>query len=299
MTTILFIGLGHMGSGMAANLIRAGHDVYVHDLSEAAVADAVRSGGRAAKGLPDAAEADVVVTMLPKGEPVAMVLMGRDGVASHARAGTLFIDCSTIDVATARTVGTEAKAAGYRFVDAPVSGGTAAAKGGTLTFMVGGDGADFDAAKPVLDAMGKNVFRAGDVGAGQAAKICNNMLLGATMVATCEAFHLAGRLGLDAQTFFDISSVASGQSWSMTSYCPAPGPVPAAPSNHSYAPGFAAAMMLKDLRLATDAAKAAGAPVPMAAQAEQLYALMAAAGADGLDFSGVMKLIDGTLTKDG
>ena len=297
MSTILFIGLGNMGSGMAANLMKAGHDVYVHDLSKEAVAEAVRGGGREAKGLPDAEEADVVVTMLPKGEHVAMVLMGRDGVASHARAGTLFIDCSTIDVATARTIGTEAKAAGYRFVDAPVSGGTAAAKGGTLTFMVGGDEADFAAARPVLGGMGKNVFHAGGVGAGQAAKICNNMLLGATMIATCEAFHLADRLGLDAQTFFDISSVASGQSWSMTSYCPAPGPVPAAPSNQGYKPGFAAAMMLKDLRLATDAAKAAGAPVPMGAQAEQLYALMEAAGAAGLDFSGVMKLLDGTLAE--
>ena len=297
MSTILFIGLGNMGSGMAACLCRAGHDVYVHDLSKEAVAEAVRGGGREAKGLPDAAEADIVVTMLPKGEHVAMVLMGRDGVASHARAGTVFIDCSTIDVATARTVGTEAKAAGYRFVDAPVSGGTAAAKGGTLTFMVGGEETDFAAAKPVLEAMGKNVFHAGAVGAGQAAKICNNMLLGATMIATCEAFHLAERLGLDAQTFFDISSVASGQSWSMTSYCPAPGPVPAAPSNQGYKPGFAAAMMLKDLRLATDAAKAAGAPVPMGAQAEQLYALMEAAGAAGLDFSGVMRLLDGTLAK--
>ena len=296
MSTILFIGLGNMGSGMAANLMRAGHDVYVHDLSKEAVAEAVRGGGRAG-GLSDAAEADVVVTMLPKGEHVAMALMGRGGVASHARQGTLMIDCSTIDVATARTVGQEAEAAGYRFVDAPVSGGTAAARGGTLTFMVGGAEADFEAARPVLDAMGKNVFRAGGVGAGQAAKICNNMLLGATMVATCEAFHLARSLGLDAQTFFDISSVASGQSWSMTSYCPAPGPVPAAPSNRGYEPGFAAAMMLKDLRLATDAAKAAGAPVPMGAQAEQLYALMEAAGADGLDFSGVMRLLDGTLAR--
>ena len=298
MSTILFIGLGNMGSGMAASLMRAGHDVYVHDLSKEAVAEAVRGGGTEG-GLPDAAEADVVVTMLPKGEHVAMVLMGRGGVASHARAGTLLIDCSTIAVGTARTIGAEAKAAGYRFVDAPVSGGTAAAKGGTLTFMVGGDEADVDAARPILETMGKNVFRAGEVGAGQAAKICNNMLLGATMIATCEAFGLAARLGLDAQTFFDIASNASGQSWSMTSYCPAPGPVPAAPSNRGYEPGFAAAMMLKDLRLATDAAKAAGAPVPMGAQAEQLYALMEAAGAAGLDFSGVMRLLEGSLGEEG
>ena len=295
MATILFIGLGNMGSGMAANLMKAGHDVYVHDLSKEAVAEAVRGGGREAQGLPDAKDADVVVTMLPKGEHVAMVLMGRDGVASHASKGTLFIDCSTIDVGTARTVGAEAEAAGFRFVDAPVSGGTAAAKGGTLTFMVGGEAQDFERAKPFLEAMGKNVFHAGGIGAGQAAKICNNMLLGATMVATCEAFNLAGKLGLDAQTFFDISSTASGQSWSMTSYCPAPGPVPAAPSNNDYKPGFAAAMMLKDLRLAADAARTAKAATPMGAQAEQLYTLMEAAGAEGLDFSGILKLIDGSL----
>lgn len=296
MSTILFVGLGNMGSGMAANLAHRGHDVLVHDLSDSAVAEAVRAGGRAASGLADAASVDVVITMLPKGEHVQAVLMGDGGVSAHAREGTLFIDCSTIDVGTARAVGDQAAAAGFDFVDAPVSGGTAAAKGGTLTFMVGGDAAAFDAAKPVLDAMGKNVFHAGDVGAGQAAKICNNMLLGATMVATCEAFHLADKLGLDAQTFFDISSVASGQSWSMTSYCPAPGPVPAAPSNNGYAPGFAAAMMLKDLRLASDAAKTVSAATPMGAQAEQLYTLMEAAGAEGLDFSGIMKLIDGTLS---
>ena len=294
MSTILFIGLGNMGSGMAANLMKAGHDVYVHDLSKEAVAEAVRGGGRAA-GLPDAAEADAVVTMLPTGEHVAKVYLERGGVASHAREGTLFIDCSTIDVATARTVGAQANAAGYRFVDAPVSGGTAAAKGGTLTFMVGGEARDFEAAKPYLSAMGKNVFHAGGVGAGQAAKICNNMLLAVTMIGTCEAFNLAEKLGLDAQTFYDISSTASGQSWSMTSYCPAPGPVPTAPSNNGYEPGFAAAMMLKDLRLAGEAARAARAPTPLGGAAEQLYALMEAAGAEALDFSGVMRLIDGSL----
>ena len=295
MSTILFIGLGNMGSGMAANLMKAGHDVYVHDLSKEAVAEAVRGGGREAKGLPDAAEADAVVTMLPAGTHVARVYLERDGVASHAREGTLFIDCSTIDVATARTVGAQANAAGFRFVDAPVSGGTAAAKGGTLTFMVGGEEADFEAAKPYLDAMGKNVFHAGGAGAGQAAKICNNMLLAITMIGTCEAFNLAEKLGLDAQTFYDISSTASGQSWSMTSYCPAPGPVPTAPSNNAYKPGFAAAMMLKDLRLAAEAAQTAKAPTPLGGTAEHLYALMEAAGADALDFSGIMKLIDGTL----
>ncbi|WP_031550324.1 3-hydroxyisobutyrate dehydrogenase [Parvularcula oceani] len=298
MSTILFIGLGNMGSGMAANLMKAGHDVLVHDLSKEAVAEAVRGGGREAGGLPDARDADIVITMLPAGEHVARVYLERDAVASHAREGTLFIDCSTIDVETARTVGMEAKALGFRFVDAPVSGGTAAAQGGTLTFMVGGEEDDFEAAKPVLEAMGKNVFHAGGAGTGQAAKICNNMLLGITMIGTCEAFNLAQSLGLDPQTFFDISSKASGQSWSMTSYCPAPGPVPAAPSNKGYKPGFAAAMMLKDLRLASDAARTARAAIPLGAQAEQLYTLMEAAEAGGLDFSGVMKLIDGSLNKD-
>jgi 3-hydroxyisobutyrate dehydrogenase len=294
MSTILFIGLGRMGSGMAANLMKAGHDVYVHDLSKEAVEEAVRGGGREA-GLADAAEADVVLTMLPAGEHVAKIYLERGGVAAHARQGTLFIDCSTIDVTTARTVGAEVKAVGFRFVDAPVSGGVAAAKGGTLTFMVGGEESDFEAARPVLEAMGKNVFHAGGAGAGQAAKICNNMLLAVTMIGTCEAFNLAKQLGLDAQTFFDISSKASGQSWSMTSYCPAPGPVPTAPSNKGYEPGFAAGLMLKDLRLASDAAKAARAATPLGSLSEQLYAMIEAAGADDLDFSGVMKLIDGSL----
>ncbi|GGD17895.1 3-hydroxyisobutyrate dehydrogenase [Aquisalinus flavus] len=293
---ILFIGLGHMGSGMAANLARAGHDVIAHDLSDAAVQRAVEAGCRAADGLAGAAgEAEAVISMLPAGRHVRDVYLGEAGIATRARQGTLFIDCSTIDGDSAIAVGEGAKARGFAFVDAPVSGGTAAAEAGTLTFMVGGSTADFERAKEVLGAMGKNIFHAGGVGAGQAAKICNNMLLAISMIGTCEAFNLAEKLGLDAQTFFDISSKASGQCWSMTSYCPAPGPVPGAPSNRDYQPGFAAAMMLKDLRLAHNAAEKAKAATPLGTLSESLYTMMEAAGTDDLDFSGVMKLIRGDL----
>ncbi|RFB05289.1 3-hydroxyisobutyrate dehydrogenase [Parvularcula marina] len=299
MSSILFIGLGNMGSGMAVNLVKAGHDVHAFDLSADAVAKLADEGATPVPSLKDFKGAvDVVITMLPAGPHVASVYTSPDGLPSSIEKGTLFIDCSTIDVQTARAVGTGAKERGFPFVDAPVSGGVAAAQGGTLTFMVGGEASDFEKAKPYLDSMGKNVFHAGPLGNGQVAKICNNMLLGISMIGTCEAFHLAEKLGLDAQTFFDISSTASGQCWSMTSYCPAPGPVPNAPSNRDYQPGFAAAMMLKDLRLAQDAAKTAKAPTPLGAHAEQLYALMESAGADGFDFSGVMKLLDGSLPKN-
>ena len=295
MSQILFVGLGNMGSGMAANLVKAGHRVTAFDLSEKAVAAAVEAGCEAGGDLSayDASGAEVMVTMLPTGGHVAKVY--KETSPQSLPKGTLMIDCSTIDVATAKALGEGATERGYPAVDAPVSGGVAAAAAGTLTFMVGGKRETFDRAKPYLDAMGGHVFHAGGAGAGQAAKICNNMLLAITMIGTCEAFNLAEKLGLDAQTFYDIASTASGQSWSMTSYCPAPGPVPAAPSNKDYAPGFAAAMMLKDLRLASDAAKGARAATPLGGAAEQVYALMEAAGAEGLDFSGVMKLIDGSL----
>ena len=233
--------------------------------------------------------------MLPAGAHVRSVYLDDYGICAHAKAGALFIDSSTIDVASARHVAKQAQENGFAMVDAPVSGGVAAATGGTLTFMVGGTADAFEQARPVLEGMGRNIFHAGDNGNGQVAKICNNMLLGITMIGTCEAFNLAEKLGLDAQTFFDIASTASGQSWSMTSYCPAPGPVPNAPSNRDYQPGFAAGMMLKDMRLAQEAAHAAKAPTPLGAQAEALYALMESAGRDDLDFSGVMKLINGTL----
>jgi len=293
---IAFIGLGNMGLGMAANLAKAGHDVRALDISQEAVAKAVDFGCVAADNAKHAVEdSDVVVTMLPAGKHVELVYSGEDGVFSHAKTDTLFIDCSTIDVATARDIISKAKSKGFAMIDAPVSGGVGGAAAGTLTFMCGGTTSAFDRAKPILEAMGKNIFHAGDAGNGQVAKICNNMLLGIHMIGTCEAFNLAEKLGLDAQTFYDISSTASGQNWSMTSYCPAPGPVSSAPSNNEYKAGFAAAMMLKDLRLAQEAATSARAATPLGAQSEAVYALMEAAGKDSLDFSGVMKLINGSL----
>ncbi|HEX6219344.1 MAG TPA: 3-hydroxyisobutyrate dehydrogenase, partial [Sphingomicrobium sp.] len=233
---------------------------------------------------------EVVVTMLPAAQHVLAVY--RDQVFGKAPKGALLIDCSTIDVASARTVEEEAKAAGYEMVDAPVSGGIAAAAGGTLTFMVGGSDEAFARAQPVLEPMAKAVIHAGGAGAGQAAKICNNMILGATMVATCEAFAMAKKLGLDLQTFYDISSKASGQSWSMTSYCPVPGVGPETPADRDYEGGFAAALMLKDLKLAMDAAQSAGAYTPMGAEAEELYQRFVNLGGGGKDFSGIIKMID-------
>jgi len=298
MAIIGFIGLGNMGAGMAINLAKAGHDVRAFDLSKAAVANAVSEGCKAAADLAACVSgADVVVTMLPAGKHVRAVYTGEDGVLSHAKKGALFIDSSTIDVDSARTVIAEAVSQGYAMIDAPVSGGVGGAAAGTLTFMCGGEAESYASAKPYLDIMGKNVFHAGGAGNGQVAKIANNMLLGIHMIGTCEAFNLAEKLGLDAQTFYDISSTASGQNWSMTSYCPAPGPVPTAPSNRDYQAGFTAAMMLKDMRLSQDAAKSAGASTPLGAHTQELYAAMEAAGEDGLDFSGVMRLIKGEITQ--
>ena len=296
MSIIAFIGLGNMGLGMATNLAKAGHEVRALDISKDAVAKAVAAGCVAATGTKDAVStADVVVTMLPAGKHVRLVHSGDDGVFHYAKPGALFIDCSTIDVATARDVILQAEGKGFAMIDAPVSGGVGGAQAGTLTFMCGGAAEAYEKAKPVLEVMGKNIFHAGDAGNGQVAKIANNMLLGIHMIGTCEAFNLAQKLGLDAQTFYDISSTASGQNWSMTSYCPAPGPVESAPSNRNYEAGFAAGMMLKDLRLAQEAATSAKAAIPLGAQSEAIYSLMEAAGKDGLDFSGVMKLINGTL----
>ena len=293
MSTLAFIGLGNMGLGMASNLAKAGHEVRALDISAEALAKAVDAGCVQAANAKDAVTtAEIVITMLPAGKHVEMVYAD---VMKHAKAGTLFIDCSTIDVDTARSVIAAAQDKGFAMIDAPVSGGVGGAAAGTLTFMCGGREDAFARAKPVLEIMGKNIFHAGGAGNGQVAKIANNMLLGIHMIGTCEAFNLAEKLGLDAQTFFDISSTASGQNWSMTSYCPAPGPVETAPSNRDYQPGFAAAMMLKDLRLAQDAAQSARAATPLGAQAMALYALMESAGQEGLDFSGVMKLIDGSL----
>ncbi len=296
MTTIAFIGLGNMGGPMAANLAAADYTVKATDLSDEAIERAIDAGCQRATGIAEAVQdADIIVTMLPAGTHVRSVYTNDDGVITNAKPGALFIDSSTIDVESARAVSATAQAAGFEMVDAPVSGGVTAAAAGTLTFMVGGGLSAFERARPILTYMGKNIFHAGAAGNGQVAKIANNMLLGITMIATCEAFHLAEKLGLDAQTFYDISSTASGQSWSMTSYCPAPGPVETAPSNRNYQPGFSAAMMLKDMRLAQTAAHSAKVPTPLGAQAEALYALLEAAGKDDLDFSGVMKLVNGTL----
>lgn len=296
MTKLAFIGLGNMGSGMCVNLVRAGHEVAAFDLSAEAVQRAARAGAHAAGSTAEAvAGANAVVTMLPAGQHVHSAYFGDDGIAAHAPRGCLFIDCSTISVNHAREAADKAGKSGFAYVDAPVSGGVAAAEAGTLTFMVGGEGSAFERARPILDTMGKNVFHAGASGNGQVAKIANNMLLAVSMIGTCEAFNLAEKLGLDAQTFFDISSTASGQCWSMTSYCPAPGPVPAAPSNRDYQPGFAVAMMLKDLRLALASAEEAGAAADLGEHARAIYEQLSADGHDSLDFSAVMRRVKGEI----
>jgi 3-hydroxyisobutyrate dehydrogenase len=289
--TIAFIGLGHMGGGMAPNLARAGHEVLAFDLVPEAVTHAVESGCKPAKSAAEAVkQADVVITMLPAATHVHAVF--HDDVDPNARPGTLLIDCSTIDVASARDVGEGLQKLGFDFVDAPVSGGIAAAAGGTLTFMVGGTDEAFEKARPFIEPMAKAVIHAGGLGAGQAAKICNNMILGATMIVTCEAFVLAQKLGLDTQVFFDISSKASGQSWSMTSYAPVPGVGPETPADHDYEGGFAAALMLKDLKLAEEAAESVGAYTPMGGEAEDLYQRFVDRGGGAKDFSGIIKMID-------
>ena len=292
MARIGFIGLGNMGSGMAANLAKAGHDVTAFDLSEAALEKAVANGcQRSASAKEAVAEADAVVTMLPAGKHVREVY--ESSVIGSAPVNAILMDCSTIDVGTAREEIEKARAQGYAMVDAPVSGGIAAAEAGTLTFMVGGTEEAFELARPLLELMGRAVIHAGGPGAGQAAKICNNMLLGASMIATCETFVLAQKLGLDPQTFFNISSQASGQCWSMTSYCPVPGVGPATPADRDYDGGFAAALMLKDLRLAMEAAGTVDAYTPMGAHAEELYTRFAERlGGGSKDFSGIIKMID-------
>jgi len=291
MARIAFIGLGHMGGGMAPNLVKAGYEVFAFDLVPEAVEHAAHAGcAPAASAAAAVKDADVVITMLPAAKHVRAVF--HDDIAANARPGTLLIDCSTIDVASAREVGERLKGLGFDFLDAPVSGGIAAAAGGTLTFMVGGTDEQFEKAKPILEPMAKAVIHAGQLGAGQAAKICNNMILGATMVATCEGFALAEKLGLNLQTFFDISSKASGQSWSMTSYCPVPGVGPETPADHDYEGGFAAALMLKDLKLAADAAHSVGAYTPMGAEAEQLFQRFVDRGGGNKDFSGIIKMLN-------
>jgi 3-hydroxyisobutyrate dehydrogenase len=282
MARIAFIGLGNMGGGMAANLAGKGHDVRAFDLSAEALGRAEAAGCLVAGSAVEAADgAEAVVTMLPAGTHVAQVYSLLFGVVP---ASAILIDCSTIDIETAKAVAQDAQGRGMAAVDAPVSGGIAAANAGTLTFMV-------DRARPILADMGKAVIHAGASGAGQAVKMCNNMLLGATMIATCEAFALAQKLGLDPQTFYDISSVSSGQSWSMTSYAPLPGVGPETPADHDYQGGFATALMLKDLRLAMAAAQQAGVTTPMGAKATELYEAFAAAGQGGVDFSGIIRTL--------
>jgi 3-hydroxyisobutyrate dehydrogenase len=291
MARVAFIGLGNMGGGMAANLAKAGHDVVAFDLSEDALLRAEARGcARAASAMEAMAGAEAVVTMLPAGSHVREVY--ESSVIAHAPTGAILMDCSTIDVGTAREEIEKAAAAGYEMVDAPVSGGIAAAEAGTLTFMVGGTTEAFEKAGLYLEIMGKAVIHAGAPGSGQAAKICNNMLLGASMAATCETFVMAKKLGLDLQTFFDISSKASGQCWSMTSYCPVPGVGPETPADRDYEGGFAAALMLKDLRLAMEAAQSVDAYTPMGAEAEALYSRFADLGGGGKDFSALIKMID-------
>lgn len=295
MARVAFIGLGNMGGGMAANLVKAGHEVMAFDLSEDALARAATNGCTVAESAEQAVQGvDAVVTMLPAGKHVAEVF--RSNVLLNAPKDAILMDCSTIDVATAKKVEDEAAFAGFTMVDAPVSGGIAAAEGGTLTFMVGGSDEAFAKASPYLEKMGKAVIHAGGPGAGQAAKIVNNMLLGVTMAGTCEAFVLAQKLGLDPQTFFDISSKASGQSWSMTSYCPVPGVGPETPADRNYEGGFAAALMLKDLKLAMEAAQAAGAYTPMGGEAEELYQRFVDRGGAGKDFSALIQMIDDSWT---
>lgn len=293
MTNIAFIGVGNMGGPMARNLIKAGHGLTVFDLNVGAVELLVQAGASRAETANTAiAGADCVITMLPAGHHVRSVYLDK-GILAHAKKGALLIDSSTIDVDSAKTVHAAAERAGFQFVDAPVSGGTGGADAGTLTFMCGGREDSFARAKPILENMGKRIVLAGGAGAGQAAKICNNMLLAISMIGTCEAFVLGEKLGLDPQKLFEIASTSSGQCWSLTTYCPVPGPVPTSPANRGYSGGFATALMLKDLKLAQTAAQSTGAPTPLGAEATQLYSLFAAQGHETRDFSGIIEMLRG------
>jgi 3-hydroxyisobutyrate dehydrogenase len=294
MARIAFIGLGNMGLPMVRNLLKAGHVVTGFDLMDEALAALGEAGGATADSPALAvAEAEIVVTALPAAQHVRDVYTGENGILAKARPGRAFVDCSTIDVATAREVIAEADARGRKMVDSPMSGGVGGAEAGTLTFMVGGSDEALAAVLPALEAMGKNIRHAGGPGAGSAAKICNNMMLAIQMIAVSEGFSLAEKLGLDAQRLYDISSTATARCWSLNDYCPAPGPVPNAPSNRDYRPGFSAALMLKDLRIAMDAARVSGAPTPLGAHATQIYTMMDLAGQSGLDFSGVIRFLNG------
>jgi 3-hydroxyisobutyrate dehydrogenase len=294
MARIGFIGLGNMGLPMAQNLIKAGHQVEGVDVNPASIEKLKTAGGTSVETHKiSAARADVVITMLPSGKQVREVYLGPAGIIENANAGTLLIDCSTIDVDTARAIAGAAEKKGLSMLDAPVSGGVGGASAATLTFMVGGSTQGYTRALSILEKMGKSIVHAGGAGNGQAAKICNNMILGVTMIAVSEAFVLAEKLGLDHQKLFDISSKSSGQCWSMTTYCPVPGPVPASPANRDYQAGFTAAMMLKDLRLAQDAAKSSGAKTMLGANAERIYSSYVEGGEAGRDFSGIIHFVRG------
>ena len=296
MAEITFIGLGNMGLPMAMNLLKNGHSVTGFDLAEDQVKILTNAGGKSTSDINKTIQiSDAVITMLPSGKIVKSIFFGDNGIINNAPKNLLLIDSSTIDVETAREVSKEAISKNLRIVDAPVSGGVGGAQAGTLTFMVGGEKESFDSAKEFLDIMGGNIIYAGLSGNGQAAKICNNMLLGISMIGTAEAFNLAENLGLDAQTFFDISSTASGQCWSMTSYCPVPGPVPSSPANNDYKPGFSSALMLKDLRLSQEAASMTTSSTPLGANATSIYEEIENLGQANIDFSGVIKLLQNKL----
>jgi 3-hydroxyisobutyrate dehydrogenase len=294
MAKIGFIGLGNMGLPMAQNLVKAGHAVVGFDITEYAAERLATGGGSRAMSAAQACEdAEFVITMLPAGEHVREVYLGAGGVLAAAPPQALLIDSSTIDVETARAVAEAAQARGVAMIDAPVSGGVAGAQAATLTFMVGGPDAAFERARPILEKMGKTIVHAGAAGNGQAAKICNNMILAASMIVVSEAFLLAEKLGLDAQKLFDISSKSSGQCWAMTSYCPVPGPVPTSPANRDYKAGFTAAMMLKDLKLAQAAARATRVATPLGAGAAAVYQQFVDSGEGAVDFSGIIRYLRG------
>lgn len=295
MSKIAFIGLGHMGGPMAQNLLQAGHKVVGFDLVPGALADHEAAGGQVAKSIAEAVQdADVVITMLPEGRHSQPVYLEEGGVFECAPKSALLADCSTIDIETTKMLHDEAEARGFQFLDAPVSGGVGGAKAATLTFMVGGSESNFKALTSYLEKMGKRIVHCGGNGAGQAAKICNNMVLGISMIAVSETFNLAERLGLSADKFFEVASGSSAQCWSLTSYCPAPGQVPTAPSNNGYAPGFMAQMMLKDLKLAAEASKSGHAYCPMGQGALDLYEKYCEAGNGSQDFSGIIQFLNGS-----
>src|ERR1700690_1977922 len=295
MASIAFIGLGNMGGPMAANLVKAGRKVIAFDLAAASRDQAQAVGAAIAESSVAAVKgAEVVITMLPAGKHVISVW---SDVIPAMTKGALIVDCSTIDVESAKKSHALASKHGAGSVDAPVSGGTGGAKGATLTFMCGGEEKAFAAARPVLENMGKKIVHCGGAGAGQAAKICNNMILGVSMIAVSEAFALAEKLGLSHQALFDVASTSSGQCWALTSYCPVPGPVPTSPANNDYKPGFASTLMAKDLTLAQDAAKAAGAATPLGKHAQEIYKAFDASGNGGVDFSGIIQHVRGLAEK--